>query len=95
MNHLNVKWTGLAVGITLVIVYSLCALVLSLIGHDTAVAVINGMMHSLDVTAVVTQTHVPVISALLGAVAWFIIGWLIGATFATIYNAGTKNLKVA
>ena len=93
MHHINVKQFGFAIGTTIVISYVACILSLSVVSTETAVAFLNNLMHSIDVTTIMRKTPTPLSGALIGVVQWFIIGWLIGASIATIYNACNRFHK--
>ena len=93
MHHINVKQFGFAIGTTIVIIYIGCILTISVVSTETAVAFLNNIMHSIDVTAIMRKTPTPLSEALIGVVEWFIIGWLIGASIAAIYNACNKFHK--
>lgn len=93
MHPINIKQFGFAVGITIVIIYIGCIIVISFISTETAVAFFNNLMHSVDVSAIIRKTPMPISEALIGAVEWFIIGWLVGASIAAVYNACNKLHK--
>ncbi len=50
-------------------------------------------MHSIDATTIIRKTPMSFLEIIIGIVQWFIIGWLIGASIASIYNLGNKNNK--
>ena len=93
MHHINIKWFGLAVGTTIAIIYIACIIVISFMSAETAVAFFNNLMHGIDGSAIIRKTPTPLSEALMGIVEWFIIGWLTGASIASIYNAGNKINK--
>lgn len=93
MHHINIKQFGFAVGITIVIIYIGCIIVISFVSTETAVAFFNNLMHSIDASSIIRKTPMPVSEALIGVVEWFIIGWLMGASIAAIYNASNKLNK--
>ncbi len=90
MHHINIKQFGFAVGITVVIIYIGCIIVISLVSTETAVVFFNNLMHSVDVSDIIRKTPMPISEALIGVVEWFIIGWLTGASIAAVYNAFNK-----
>ena len=87
MHHINIKQFGFAVGTTIVIIYVGCIIVTSVISPEAAVSFFNNLMHAVDVTSIIRKTPTPLFEALIGVAEWFIIGWLIGASIAAIYNA--------
>ncbi|OSZ77134.1 hypothetical protein CAP36_12015 [Chitinophagaceae bacterium IBVUCB2] len=94
MYHINIKRFGLAVGTTIAIIYIGCVIVTSFISPERTVAFVNNLMHSVDVSAIIRKTPMPVSEVIMGVVEWFIIGWLAGASIAAIYNTGTKQSKL-
>lgn len=94
MNTINIKRFGFAVGTTIVIIYIGCIIVISFVSTETAVAFFNNLMHSLDASSIIRKTPMSLSEALIGIVEWFIIGWLIGASIAAIYNISlSKKVK--
>lgn len=93
MNHINIKQLGFAIGTTIVIIYIGCIAVVSLISTQDAVTFFNNLMHSIDTTTIIRKTPISFLEMIIGIVEWFIIGWLIGASIASIYNIGIKNNK--
>ena len=90
MNHINIKKFGLAFGMTGALLYFGCALVMFTVGHDNTVKFFNTMLHGLDVSSIIKMDISPV-EELIGIVQTFILGWLVGACVAAIYNASFKN----
>ena len=90
MNHINIKNLGLAFGLTGSLLYFGCALVMLLLGHDTTVIFFNTILHGLDVSSII-RMKISNIEVLIGLVQTFIIGWLIGACIAAIYNVSFKK----
>ncbi len=86
MNHISIKNLGLATGTTIAIVYVACIVVTSLLSPAASLAFANNLMHSIDVSAIMRKTPMPFSEALIGTVEWFVIGWLMGASVASIYN---------
>ncbi|MEO7905594.1 MAG: DUF5676 family membrane protein [Saprospiraceae bacterium] len=91
MNHINVKRFGFASGTTLALLYTGCIVVLSFTTVETTIAFLNNLMHGLDLSSIVRKTTIPIGEALIGVAEWFIIGWLVGASIAVLYNATSKN----
>lgn len=86
MNYMNVKKFGFAVGTTGALVYLGCMFLMFLVGHDGTVLFFNNLLHGLDVSGII-RTNMPIGEAVSGIVEIFILGWLIGACIAAIYNA--------
>jgi hypothetical protein len=52
----------------------------------------NSLMHGIDVTSII-RTDMPWWEMAMGLVEIFILGWLTGATIASIYNFGFGKPK--
>ncbi|MCJ8163381.1 DUF5676 family membrane protein [Pontibacter sp. E15-1] len=90
MNHIDVKKLGLAFGATGAILYLGCILLMATVGHTGTVKFFNSLLHGLDVSSVI-RMDVPVWEAALGIAQTFILGWLIGACIAAVYNAASSQ----
>ena len=91
---INVKKFGLAVGLTGALLYVGCVLVMTTVGHSGSVKFFNSLLHGLDVSAIL-RMNVPLWEAVIGIVETFVLGWLIGACIAGLYNAVSvkKDIK--
>ncbi len=92
LNHISIKKFGLAFGATGAMMYLGCALVMLILGHESSVKIFNTLLHGIDVTAIIRMDISPV-EEIFGIVQTFILGWLIGACIAAIYNS-TLQLKI-
>lgn len=93
MEKLNIKKTGLALGITGVIFYLACIIIIMLAGHKGSTMFFNALLHGLDVGPVL-RTDIPVWEAGLGIVETFVIGGIAGCIIAAVYNFNfTKKNK--
>ncbi len=90
MQKLNVKKLGLATGLTGALLYLGCMILMTTVGHDGTVKFFNNLLHGLDVSSVI-RMEVPLWEAGIGIVQTFILGWLVGACIAAIYNATIKE----
>jgi carbon starvation protein CstA len=90
MNHISIKKLGLAFGLTCALLYLGCVLVMSTVGHDRTVLFFNSLLHGIDVSSIMRMNISPV-EELIGIVQTFILGWLIGACVAAIYNVSFKK----
>ena len=90
MNHISIRKFGLAFGITGALLYFGCALVMLILGHDSTVKFFNTLLHGLDVSSII-RMDVSFVEVLIGLIQTFILGWLIGACIAGIYNATLKS----
>lgn len=85
MGVINVKKFGLAVGLTFALLHLGCVSVILLTSRDTTIAFFNSLLHGLDVTSIL-RTDMSAGEMIYGFVQIFVIGWLIGASIASIYN---------
>ena len=87
---LNVKKLGFATGLTGALLYLGCMLIMLTLGQDGTIKLFNSLLHGLDVTSV-ARMDVPIVESLVGIVLTFILGWLIGACIASLYNWQIKK----
>jgi len=89
MNYLNVKKFGFAVGATGALLYISCVLSMFFVGHNGAALFFNSLLHGLDVCGIV-PANLPIAQAFIGIGETFVLGWLIGACVAAVYNAALQ-----
>lgn len=87
MRTLNIKKMGLAVGTTGAILYIGCIILMVSVGREGTIFFFNSLLHGLDVEPIIRMS-VPPLDAFFGAIQTFILGWLVGALVAAIYNIG-------
>ena len=85
MNAIHIRKFGLAVGLTWALLYLGCAVVLVSVGKEATVSFFNSLLHGLD-TAPIIRMDVPYYELWIGLLESFILGWLVGACIAGIYN---------
>lgn len=85
MNSINVRKTGLAFGLTGVLLYLGCIILMATVGHQGTVKFFNSLIHGIDVTSIV-RMNMPGWEAIIGITEMFILSWLIGACIAAFYN---------
>jgi len=90
MNRLNVKKLGFAFGITGALIYLGCMIVMVTAGQEGSIKFFNSLLHGLDTTSII-RIDIPLWESGLGIIQTFILGWLIGACTAAIYNAQIKR----
>ena len=90
MVQIHVKRFGFACGITGVILYLGCILLMATVGKDGTIMFFNSLLHGIDVSSVI-KMDIPVTEALMGIAQTFILGWLIGACMAAFYNVTMKR----
>ena len=87
---ISVRKFGIAVGLTGALLYLGCIIVMSTVGHESTVKFFNSLFHGLNVANIV-RIDTPLWEACIGIVETFILGWLIGACIAAIYNSTLKS----
>ncbi len=92
MATINIKKLGLSFGLTFAILYLGCVFVMSTVSRETAVFFFNSLLHGIDVDSVL-RTSMPLYEMVIGIVEIFILGWLIGASIASIYNLSFKKRR--
>ena len=92
MKTINIKRFGAAFGITSALMYLGCVFVMWTVGKQTSILFFNSLMHGIDVTSII-RTEMPWWEMAMGLVEIFILGWLTGATIASIYNFGLDKQK--
>lgn len=85
MKTLNIKKMGLAVGTTGAVLYIGCIILMVSVGREGTIFFFNSLLHGLDVEPIIRMS-VPPLDALFGIIQTFILGWLVGALIAAIYN---------
>lgn len=85
MNTINIKKFGFAFGATFALLYLGCVVVMLSLSREGAVFFFNSLMHGVDVTPIL-RTDMPLYEMIIGLAEIFILGWLIAATVASLYN---------
>lgn len=85
MKGINIRKFGLAMGTTGALLYLGCILLMLTVGHEGSIQFFNSLLHGLDVRPII-RMDIPYWEALLGIIETFVIGWLVGACIAGIYN---------
>ncbi|RXP54808.1 hypothetical protein EC396_08830 [Lutibacter sp. HS1-25] len=88
MKQFNVKKMGIACGLTGVLLYLGCIILMFSVGQKGTIAFFNNLLHGLDTTSII-KMDVSLLDAGLGLIQTFILFWLIGASIAAFYNALT------
>ncbi len=91
MHIINVKKFGFATGLTAALLYVGCILVMATVGYNGSVKFFNSILHGLDTRSII-RMNVPFWEAFMGIIQVFIIGWLVGACIAAIYNISSKSV---
>ncbi|MCB0536751.1 MAG: hypothetical protein KDE33_04410 [Bacteroidetes bacterium] len=90
MKTINIKKLGMATGLTGALLYLGCMVVMFTVGREGSVKFFNSLLHGLDVSTII-RMDIPLWEAGLGIIQTFILGWLIGACIASIYNSQIKR----
>ncbi len=90
MGAINIKRFGLAFGATSSLLYLGCVFVMAIAGKEKTILFFNSLLHGVDVTSII-RMNMPFPEMLMGIIEIFILGWLTGATIASIYNFGLKD----
>lgn len=90
MIALSPRQLGFALASTSALLYLGCAFVMLTVPQNTAIRFFNSMMHGVDVTSIV-RWEMPWYEMVIGVLEVFILGWLIGATIAVVYNLGATQ----
>lgn len=92
MNTINVNRFGFALGLTGVLFYIGCILLMNIIGRENAILFFNSLLHGLDITSIV-KMNVSIGDSALGIILTFILGWLFGVGISLIYNFSFSSNK--
>jgi len=90
MKTINIKKLGMATGLTGALLYLGCMVVMFMVGREGSIKFFNSLLHGLDVSTIIRR-DIPLWEACLGIVQMFILGWLIGACIASLYNWQIKK----
>ena len=85
MGAINVKKMGLAFGLTLVVFRVGCVIVFLALSREQAVSFFNTLLHGVDLNPIL-KMETSALDTIYGVIQIFILGWLAGATMASIYN---------
>lgn len=85
MKTINVKRFGFAVGSTLSFLYIGCVILVMTVGTTGAALFLRDIFHWIDISLIVRE-QVHAFELFSGIIEIFIIGWLTGATIASLYN---------
>lgn len=96
MGAINIKKTGLALGLTMVVLRIGCLILFSIVSREQAVAFIKTLLCGVDVSSLIV-TGMSMQDVVYGLIEIFVLGWLAGTLFASIYNVqaccGNKSGK--
>jgi hypothetical protein len=90
MNTINIKRFAIAVGLTSVLLYVGCILVMVMAGREGTIFFFNSLLHGIDISSIVNMKP-SLLVTLLGMIETFILGSLVGVSIAVIYNFSAKK----
>jgi hypothetical protein len=90
MRIIDPRRIGFALGATLAALYLACAVMMAIFPRDVALTFANSITHGVDWRPIARWDQ-PWHCVLMGGVCVFIVGWLVGATFAAFYNLSGKT----
>ncbi len=85
MKRLSVIRLALAFGVTAAILYLGCIAVVMSVSREVTIHFFNSLLHGFDVSSVI-RTHMSWGEMGIGIIEVFILGWLVGAVIASVYN---------
>ena len=85
MNKISVKGASCAVGTCGAVLYVGCVFIMLAAPKDVVVRFFNSILHGWDVSPIM-RWDMPWWEAAIGTFEMFILGWLIGALLAVVYN---------
>ena len=85
MNRISVKGVSCALASCCAVLYVSCVFIMLTVPKEAVVRFFNSILHGWDVSSIM-RWDMPWWEAALGALEMFILGWLIGALFAVVYN---------
>ncbi len=85
MMLIDIKRFGLAWALTFSLLYLGCVYLMSILGNEGSVVFFNSLMHGIDIRPIL-RMDMPLSEMATGFASIFIMGWLVGATIAGIYN---------
>ncbi len=92
MGTINVKKLGFSFGIISALLYLGCVFVMSTVSREASVVFFNSLLHGIDVDSIL-RTGIPFYEMAIGIIEIFILGWLIGASVASVYNFSLSRKK--
>ena len=90
MHILSVKCFGFALGATGAVLYLGCVFLMLTVPQEAVIRFFNSLLHGWDVTHMM-RWDMPWWEAILGVLETFILGWLVRAVFAVLYNIGISQ----
>lgn len=90
MEKINIKKMGLACGLTGVLLYLGCIILMISVGQKGTIIFFNNLLLGLDTTSII-KMNVSFVDSLTGLLQTFILFWLVGSSIAVFYNTLSSN----
>ena len=92
MEKLKPNVVGLSAGITVSILSAICFILVSVLPLKAVIGLANNLVHTIDFSSIAVK-EVSLVGAIIGLIAWFIVGTFAGYLFVIIYNKAETKLK--
>ena len=92
MQIISVRRFAFALATVVTVLYAGCALVMAVVPRSAALRFFNRLMHGIDVEPI-ARWEMSLGEMAVGLIETFILGWLIGAAFAWLYNVAAPQPK--
>lgn len=85
MQKLKPNVVALSLGITAIMLYILCLVLVTILPIQMMVPFVNSLIHSVDFRGMMTN-NITFAGSIIGIIAWFLIAAVTGYIFALVYN---------
>ena len=85
MEKLKPNVVALSLGVTAVILYVLCLVLVAILPLGMIAPFMNNLVHSVDFRGMMTN-NITFAGSIIGIIAWFLIAAVTGYIFASVYN---------
>lgn len=92
MHTLSISRLGFALGGACATLYLGCVFVMLTVPREAVVRFFNSIVHGWNIEPIM-RWDMPWWEAIIGALEIFILGWLVGAVIAVLYNVGAKPAR--
>jgi len=92
VHTLSIRRLGFALGGACAILYVGCVFVMLTVPREAVVRFFNSIMHGWNVEPIM-RWDMRWWEAIIGTLELFILGWLVGAVIAVLYNVGAKPAR--
>lgn len=87
---MHVRKFGIAVGLIGAFLYLGCVLLMIVVGKEGTTIFFNSLLHGLDTSSII-RMEISFIEVCIGFLETLVLGWLVGAGIASIYNFQMKR----